>query len=265
VPENDEEEILDEYRAILTGNPTMTDPHLRFRSLAAEYLAEVLPPDESAWMDSHLEECADCAVLLQRVRTRLPGLAHDAGHLPVSILDRWLHSPDEFTPFERELVERHLARCERCREWGATGTAGDSPSEIEDAVQEVSRLMVKFVRLHGPPRRLDGLVALLARRVAAEKIAQRRRKRMLDEEEEILEEHRAILAFAFEYLRLKRSDCIPIAEALARGETLNACAERQNLSFDQVRKKWSRCAKLIHEAMRNKRLRLPSPTPLRLR
>jgi len=243
----------------------MTDPHLQFRSLAAEYLAEVLPPDESAWMDSHLKECADCAVLLQRVRTRLPGLAHDAGHLPVSILEPWPHSRDEFTPLERELVERHLARCERCREWGATRTAGFSPGEIDDAVQEVRRLMVKFVRLLRPPLRPGGLVSFLARRVAADKIAQRRRERTLHEEEEILEEYRAILAFAFEYLRLKRSSCIPIAEALARGETLNECAERQNLSFDQVRKKWSRCAKLIHEAMRNKRLRLPSPTPPRVR
>ena len=93
----------------------MTDPHVRFRALAAAYLAEVLPPHESMWMDTHLQECADCATLLERVRRRLPELAHDAGHLPVSVLERRVESPDEFTELERELVEHHLAGCERCR------------------------------------------------------------------------------------------------------------------------------------------------------
>jgi hypothetical protein len=93
----------------------MSDPHGKFRSMVAAYLADLLTPDEVAWMDSHSQECAACAELLQRVRTRLPELATEAQHLPVSMLEHWVHSHEEFTPLERQLVEHHLRRCEQCR------------------------------------------------------------------------------------------------------------------------------------------------------
>lgn len=93
----------------------MSDLHDRFRASLAAHLAEVLSEDESAWMEAHARECAECAGLLERVRERLPGLELDGGHAPAALIARWIRSSPELTPLERELVERHLAECEVCR------------------------------------------------------------------------------------------------------------------------------------------------------
>ena len=76
----------------------MSDAHLRFRGAAAAHLAEALPDEEAAWMESHAAGCAHCARLLERVRPLLPTLPYEAGHAPVSLL------------------EHHLAECPLCRD-----------------------------------------------------------------------------------------------------------------------------------------------------
>ena len=154
--------------------------------------------------------------------------------------------------------------------------SGFDRDEIEDAVQEVCQRMLGFLDRHGPPRRPVGLLIRLVRCVAANKIAERQWERQAiartdfaefdvpspgDAEDEILEDYRAIVAFVLEYLRLKRAGCVPIAEALARGETLKKYAECHGLSYDQVRQAWSRCKRQIQEAMRKKRLRFPWSNP----
>ena len=94
----------------------MTDAHERFRSRLAESLAGLLPEAEAAWMDAHAAECAECTELLMRMRARLPALAVDAEHAPVSLLENWVRAPGKLTALERELLERHLDACDSCRE-----------------------------------------------------------------------------------------------------------------------------------------------------
>jgi len=94
----------------------MSDAHLRFRGAAAAHLAEALPDEEAAWMESHAAGCAHCARLLERVRPLLPTLPYEAGHAPVSLLERWVWTPEEMTPLERALLEHHLAECPLCRD-----------------------------------------------------------------------------------------------------------------------------------------------------
>jgi hypothetical protein len=134
----------------------MSDVHKRFHANAAAYLAEVLPDTEAAWMDAHTTECKACADLLARVRARLPELAHDGGHAPVSVLERWVHSPGEFTPLELELVERHFAECDVCR---------DDAMEMAQ-LAGVVRIVPRRVATQRPTRR-----TLTSRLVAAAALA----------------------------------------------------------------------------------------------
>jgi hypothetical protein len=94
----------------------MSDAHLRFRGAAAAHLAEVLPGEEAAWMESHAAGCAHCSKLLARVQPLLRTLSYEAGHAPVSLLERWVLSPEELTPLERALLEHHFAECALCRD-----------------------------------------------------------------------------------------------------------------------------------------------------
>jgi hypothetical protein len=94
----------------------MSEAHLRFRGAAAAHLAEALPDDDAAWMESHAEGCAHCSRLLARVRPLLPTLPYEAGHAPVSLLECWVWTPEELTPLERVLLEHHLAACALCRD-----------------------------------------------------------------------------------------------------------------------------------------------------
>ena len=94
----------------------MNDAHLRFRDGAAAHLTEVLPDEAAAWMESHAAGCARCSRLLEHVRPLLPTLPYEAGHAPVSLLERWIWTPDELTPLERTLLEHHLDECALCRD-----------------------------------------------------------------------------------------------------------------------------------------------------
>ncbi len=93
----------------------MADAHERFQAALAAHLAEVLPEEESAWMEAHAAECDACRDLLERVRARLSEASGESGHAPAALLSAWLRERDAFTPLERTLLERHLAGCEECR------------------------------------------------------------------------------------------------------------------------------------------------------
>ena len=88
----------------------------RFSAAAAAHLADVLPDDDAAWMESHAAGCVRCSELLDRSRPLLPAPDHEAGHAPVSLLEHWVWAPEELTPLERALLERHFAVCAPCRE-----------------------------------------------------------------------------------------------------------------------------------------------------
>lgn len=148
---------------------------------------------------------------------------------------------------------------------------------IEDAVQEVSNRYLGFVRRRGAPHTPDGLLADLCRKVAATAIREEQEKRELraqpppdwalgdtptDEElDEAVRAYTSIVFFVREYFALRRAHCTPLADAKARGESLKDFAQRMTLSYEKVRQDWSRCVRLIHDAMRRNRLRLPWPTP----
>jgi len=149
--------------------------------------------------------------------------------------------------------------------------SGFNSTELEDAVQIVCEQMIKFVRRRGLPEKPEGLLMRIVRAVAADTIEQRQRDRALErgdlaywlgefasgsDEEAVLEEYRQIVFHVREYFRLRRARCLPIADSKARGETLKEHAARNHHSYEKVRQAWSRCVKLIHDAMRKNRLRL---------
>ncbi|MEQ1832429.1 MAG: hypothetical protein ABL977_05180 [Candidatus Eisenbacteria bacterium] len=155
---------------------------------------------------------------------------------------------------------------------------GLSTEDVEDASQEVARRYATFVRRNGPPHTPDGLLADLCRKVAANAIRKIQEERGLlaqlhaaqnDEQEseadsaQALRDYQTIVFFVREYFALRRAQCTTIAEAKAAGESLKALAARLKLSYEKVRQDWSRCVRLIHEAMRRNRLRLPWPVPRR--
>lgn len=150
--------------------------------------------------------------------------------------------------------------------------SGFEPQEIEDAAQEVAKRMVEFVHRRGDPESPGGLLVSMVRAVSADAIARRRRDRTiitrvpdaeplmvespLEEEQEILEEYRNIAFHVLEYLRLRRASCLPLADAKSKGESLKDVAERLGFSYAQVRQAWARCVKVIHDAIRRRRLRI---------
>jgi len=154
--------------------------------------------------------------------------------------------------------------------------SGFSSQDLEDAVQDVAERMVEFVRRRGRPDAPEGLLVSIVRGVAADAIARRQRDRTIHvpddgnrleqfaadpEEDDVLEEYRRIVFHVREYFRLKRAGCVPLAEAKSRGESLKTYAEREGVSYDQVRQAWSRCVKLIHDAIHRNRLQLMWQVP----
>jgi len=91
------------------------DQHERFRAGVAAHLAGLLSPEESAWMDAHDKECAECGELMSRAQARMGELRSGEAHIPVAMLSTFLRVPNDLTPLERELVGRHLKSCEACR------------------------------------------------------------------------------------------------------------------------------------------------------
>jgi DNA-directed RNA polymerase specialized sigma24 family protein len=153
---------------------------------------------------------------------------------------------------------------------------GFNQQEIEDAVQDVTERFIKFLRRRGMPEHPDGLLVRIVRAVAANAIERRQRERALqagdistwldepswaDIEEHVLEQYRLIVYSVLAYFKLKKAGCVPLANAKASGESLKDYATRLKVSYQRERMRWSRCVKLIHEAMRRNRLRLNWPTP----
>ena len=103
--------------AISLGEPPVTsDPHARFLTSLAAHLAELLPADETEWMEAHAGACEQCGTLLTRGRTGLVELGAGGVHVPARMLTSFLVEPDVLTPLERELVGRHLKSCADCRQ-----------------------------------------------------------------------------------------------------------------------------------------------------
>ncbi len=187
--------------------------------------------------------------------------------------------PSPNDPFEHELAAIDWEALRRSAVRMLTlRLRGLSAEDIEDAAQDVARRYATFVRRNGAPHTPDGLLADLCRKVAANFIRKRQDERGLltrlhasladepesdEESAEAVREYQAIVFFVREYFALRRAQCTAIADAKAAGESLKDLAARLKLSYEKVRQDWSRCVRLIHDAMRRNRLRLPWPTPRR--
>jgi DNA-directed RNA polymerase specialized sigma24 family protein len=154
--------------------------------------------------------------------------------------------------------------------------SGFCAQDIDDATQDVLTHMVTFVKRHGPPERPEGLLIKIVRAVAADAIGGRQRDRAFNSSygetwleqqllpadvREVLRRYRENSFHVREYFRLKRAECVPLADARSRGESLKDHAARGGQSYPKIRQAWSRCVKMVHDAMRRNRLRLAWPTP----
>jgi len=154
--------------------------------------------------------------------------------------------------------------------------SGFSAQDVDDATQDVLADMVGFVRRNGLPEHPEGLLVCLVRAVAADVIGGRQRERAfhcryseawLEQQllpadvQEILQRYRENSFHILEYFRLKRAACVPLADAKSRGESLKDHAARSGLSYLQIRQAWSRCVRLIHDAMRSHRRHMAWTTP----
>jgi DNA-directed RNA polymerase specialized sigma24 family protein len=180
-------------------------------------------------------------------------------------------APTREFPFEDELQRldhgalRALA-IERLR----ARMGGFDPADIENAAQDVMEGLIQSVRRRGIPLSAEALVVRIARNIAADYIRARQHERIGHEglagearhdagaggEDESLEAIRELAFLVCEYFRLRRAPCLPIAESKRAGISLKAHAERFGLSYDKVRKDWSRCVEWVFDAMRKGRLRL---------
>jgi len=125
-------------------------------------------------------------------------------------------------------------------------------------------------------------VVQIARNVAADMIKARQRERAgvlayeretsqrasgSDEAEEFSERTSRTAFFLIEYWKLKRARCLPLADVKRLGKPLKEYAYQHGLSYEKVRQDWSRCVRLLLDAIRRGRLKvdwhLPSATGMR--
>jgi hypothetical protein len=159
---------------------------------------------------------------------------------------------------------------------------GFEAPEIENAVQDVMLGFTEAVRRSGIERSAEGLVVQIARNVAADMIKGRQRERAgvrayerepnegsagLADEGELVERTCRTAFFLIEYWKLKRVRCIPLADVKKLGKSLKEYALEHGLSYEKVRQDWSRCVRLLFDAIRKGRLKvdwhLPPATGMR--
>ncbi len=114
-------------------NETFPDAHARVSALLGDYLLDLLDAPESALVESHARECAACGKLLAMARARRADWWEGTGHATVRLLSVYAATPEALSTSERELVARHLERCEECREdLDALASGAASPVHAEE-------------------------------------------------------------------------------------------------------------------------------------
>lgn len=142
---------------------------------------------------------------------------------------------------------------------------GWAPEEIEDATQDVLFKVLRFLDRAGDPENLEGLLTVIARRTAVERIRARARRpastplaegtaATLDDaaRQELarLEELTAWRAFqVIEFFRAQRSPCVELAEARARGVDFKRLAAETRQSHAALLQRWSRCMRRLRAAI----------------
>lgn len=97
-------------------NETYRDQHARFPALLSDYLLDVLDEQQCALIEAHARECGACGTLLAQARARRADWWDGAGHATVRLLSTWASKPESLSASDRATLERHLERCEECRE-----------------------------------------------------------------------------------------------------------------------------------------------------
>lgn len=113
-------------------NETYRDQHARFPALLSDYLLDVLDEQQCALIEAHARECGACGALLAQARARRTDWWDGSGHATVRLLSAWASKPESLAASDRALVERHLERCEECREdarvLGGLAAANEAPA-----------------------------------------------------------------------------------------------------------------------------------------
>ena len=151
---------------------------------------------------------------------------------------------------------------------------GFRTEDIEDSVQEACTAYFLFVRRNGaPPHSPESLLFKIVRGIAANAIRRRQRERAAlsnpelgaslfsTDEQNLLEALEATVFLLREYFLLKKAACAELADLRARDGSLKDHANAKGISHDKARQDWSRCAKLIRDAVRSGRLRIPWMPP----
>lgn len=147
---------------------------------------------------------------------------------------------------------------------------GWEPSDIEDATQDVVLRLMHFLRRTGSPRSLDGIVTVIARRTAIERIRIRSRRPesqpiregdsvALDEATryELLELEEEVTWKAFqvrEFFRLHQTPCVELAEGRSNGIDFKQLAEATGQSHLALLQRWARCMKRLRTAIASREL-----------
>jgi DNA-directed RNA polymerase specialized sigma24 family protein len=162
-------------------------------------------------------------------------------------------------PFDWELLRASIRRriAHHLHGWAA--------EEIDDATQDVVVKLLRFLERSGTPSNLDGLLTVIARRTAVERIRAHSRRPPLEalrEDSTVtfdeasrhdlarLEDLVAWKAFQVtEFFRANQASCLELAQARARGVGLHRIAEETNQSHDALLQRWSRCMRRLRAAI----------------
>jgi DNA-directed RNA polymerase specialized sigma24 family protein len=152
---------------------------------------------------------------------------------------------------------------------------GWAAEEIDDATQDVVVKLLRFLERSGAPTNLEGLLTVIARRTAVERIRAHSRRPALESLQEdsavtLDESARHELAQledlvnwkAFqvtEFFRTNQASCLELAQARARGVGLQQVAEETNQSHDALLQRWSRCMRRLRAAIANGQLAWDRP------
>lgn len=159
--------------------------------------------------------------------------------------------------------------------WMSYHLRGWESAEIEDATHDAVMHVMRFLEHSGRPRSLDGLVRVITRRTAIERMRRRaRRPASLPVREEHaviadeatrrewldLEEQVEWKAFQVrEWFRAHQAPCLELAEARAAGVGFKELAGRNGASHVALLQRWSRCMKRLREAIAEGRLEWDRP------
>lgn len=150
---------------------------------------------------------------------------------------------------------------------------GFDPDDLDDAVSETQLRCLRWIRRAGPPRSDVAMVCQVARGVAADWIRRKRDRPPHDaledpdeahfgatDEREMLDALDELRWWLFVMVGLmsgRHEHCADIAAALGRGARLSDHAAEIGVPEPRVRQWWHRCRRVVTDAIRQGRLRLP--------